>query len=156
MDLIEILSRINERITDRGFEQKTDILEIISGDKPQLVVTHYLDELLLAPGQRIVYSKNNNYYSQVDHNKKLPLPVAQYLRYYQPFVKTGEQLDIVLGNVMVRTSVITRAYRLGNRNFFQTKDGLYQVKYEGIDLGKVLCEDRNHSNDRIKQFPKAV
>ena len=110
------------------------------------------------PDQKIVYWKNGEYYSEVDHKKSMSLDAAKYFRYYQPFVKVGEYLELVLVEDMVRTTdVIVRAFRSGNNIYYQAKNGCrYRVEYVGIDLEKVLEEGKNTSKDIVRQFPKAA
>lgn len=115
---------------------------------------------MLAENQNIIYKKGEEEIGRISFSdlEKMPLNLAQYFRYYQPFTEKGEQLTIPQGNKSLRTSRVKSVERKGNSLIVNTMNSTYKIEFNGIDLEKVLADGKfkgiNESKGvEIIQFP---
>jgi hypothetical protein len=112
---------------------------------------------MLTENQEIIYRKNGDEISRItkDNFKEFPSSVLQYVRHYQPFTKETNSLSIpvIQRGSIISTSEVQNVERKGNTLFVSTLNSLYEIEYKGIDLERVLADDKlggiNEPIDRI-------
>jgi|GEM_PF-3803555 len=93
-------------------------------------------------------------------NSELDYDDMHYLRLVQPFIGIGDQLRIVLPNhTFQQTSKIQEVRYHSHRLVYLTKNSIYEVRYQNINLERILNDGPNkgvnaHQEGELPLFPQ--
>jgi len=109
--------------------------------------------------QKIFYWRNCKLVSTITQEimEKLPSDIYRHIRYLQPFTKAGDRLIIPMPDRTTKQSLeITKVQRMGNILILHAKGSVYEIKYNNIDLEKILSDGENKgiNSGEMAPFPR--